>query len=105
MTRIELLEKFDIVYTNYIKLRWRHERVKNKFSPIIFELMAKWFNTWFANGENFQLKIPSKIKFSGSYRRKDIVRIFSELGLKVTRYTREYRKTIVHFEPISNSQQ
>lgn len=101
MTRQQLLDKFDIVYRNY-RFR-RNGRTKNKYYPILLELMQKWFNTWFAYGENFLLEIPSKIKFSGNYRRKDIVRIFSELGLKVTRYTREYGKTIVHFEPISES--
>ena len=86
MTRQQLLDKFDIVYRNY-RFR-RNGRTKNKYYPILLELQQKWFNPWFVNFESFLLEIPSKIKFS---------------GLKVTRYTREYGKTIVHFEPISES--
>ena len=46
----------------------------------------------------------SRIKLSGNYSRKLVVKAFSELGLTVTRYTREYGKTIVHFDDASNSQ-
>ena len=49
-------------------------------------------------------KLPRKIKLDVSIKRKCIVSIFSEVGLKVIRYTREYGRTIVYFEPISDSQ-
>ena len=48
-------------------------------------------------------EIPHKIKFNRSIKRKYIANALAEVGLKVTRYTREYGKTIVYFEPISNS--
>lgn len=40
----------------------------------------------------------SRIKLKGNYSRKLVVQVFSALGAKVTRYTREYGRTIVHFE-------
>lgn len=49
-------------------------------------------------------EIPQKIKFNHSIKRKYIASALAEIGLKVTRYTREYGKTIVHCEPISDSQ-
>lgn len=49
-------------------------------------------------------EIPQKIKFNRSIKRKYIVSALAEVGLKVTRYTREYGKTIVHLGPISDSQ-
>lgn len=45
-------------------------------------------------------EIPRKIKFNYSIKRKYFANALDELGLKVTRYTREYGKTIVHCEPI-----
>ena len=46
----------------------------------------------------------SRIKLKGNYSRKLIVQVFSALGAKVTRYTRKYGRTIVHFEDASDSQ-
>lgn len=45
----------------------------------------------------------SPIKLKGNYSRKLVVQVFSALGAKVTRYTREYGRTIVHFEDASDS--
>lgn len=45
-------------------------------------------------------EIPQKVKFDYSIKRKYVISVFSELGLRVTRYTREYGKTIVYFELI-----
>ena len=82
----------------------RHARAK--FYHLVRELDSQWFEPRYLKYPiSLDLeKIPSKIKFCRQYSRKDIVRIFSELGLKVTRYTNEYGKTIVHFEPISDSE-
>lgn len=45
----------------------------------------------------------SQIKLSGNYPRKFVVQVFSKIGVKVTRYTREYGRTIVYFEDASDS--
>lgn len=45
----------------------------------------------------------SQVKLSGNYPRKFVVQVFSKIGVKVTRYTREYGRTIVHFVDASDS--
>lgn len=76
-------------------------RVIDHYKPLVREINNfLWKN-------RYSLPCPQKIKFSRRYKRRDIVRIFYEIGgLKLTHYTNEYGKTIVHFnfEDVSVSQ-
>ena len=75
-------------------------RVKTKFYNLVLETESKLHLNSFIC---LNPKLPEKIKFSQTYKRKDVVRIFSEIGLEVTHYTVEYGRTIVHFRPSSVS--
>lgn len=98
--------RFTIIYTRYCGFCSSayfgiSQRVINHYKPLVREINNfLWEN-------RYSDPYPQKIKFSRHYKRRDIVRIFSEIGgLKITRYTNEYRKTIVHFnfEDVSDSQ-
>lgn len=98
--------RFTSVYTRYCGFCSSFyfgisQRVIDHYKPLVKEINNfLWEN-------RYSLPCPQKIKFSKRYKRRDIVRIFSEIGgLKVIRYTNEYGKTIVHFnfEDVSVSQ-
>ncbi len=76
------------------------KRVKTKFHNLVLEIESKLHLNPFIYLDS---KLPEKIKFSQTYKRKDVVRIFSEIGLDVTHYTVKYGRTIVHFRPSSVS--
>lgn len=94
------------VYTKYCNnspflLGGISARTENRYKPLVSEIRHFFWEN------RYSLPCPQKIKFSKRYKRRDIVRIFSEIGgLKVIRYTNEYGKTIVHFnfENVSVSQ-
>lgn len=76
------------------------ERTINRYKPLVEEIRYFFWENRYSD------PCPQKIKFSRHYKRRDIVRIFSEIGgLKIIRYTNEYGKTIVHFnfEDVSDS--
>lgn len=98
--------RFTSVYTRYCGFCSSayfgiSKRVIDHYKPLVREINNfLWKN-------RYSLPCPQKIKFSRPYKRRDIARIFSEIGgLKITRYTNEYGKSIVHFnfEDVSNSQ-
>lgn len=75
-----------------------------RYEPLVKEIYD-FFQKHLWNYRYFS-EIPKKIKFSRHYKRRDIARIFSEIGgLKITRYTNEYGRTLVYFEDLSNSLQ
>ncbi len=101
---IILKARFGNVYTRYCGFCSAayfgiSERTITRYKPLVKEI---WHFLW----ENeYSDPFPQKIKFSRHYKRRDISRIFSEIGsLKITRYTNEYGKTIVYFEDVSDSQ-
>lgn len=100
MTNAEFKKTLNKVYREYQRsfMAYLGPSEKTKIKGGIIEQIKDASDFWKATQE-----IPQKIKFNDSIKRKYIVSVFSELGLKVTRYTREYGKTIVHFEPISDS--
>ena len=99
----QLEARISDVYIRYCgrSANWRiSEKLTHRYGPIIREI-----NNFYQ--KNRYCCLPQKIKFSKHYKRRDINRIFDEIGgLKITRYTNEYGKTIVHFnfEDVSNSQ-
>lgn len=104
MNRKELDYRLETLLRKYITYN-TSETSYNRFSPIIFELEEKWHNTWVEEAWDchdgdinmWEAEIPSRVKFTTCYKRKDIMQIFSELGLKVISFTNVYGKTIVHF--------
>ena len=96
MTLLQLSYNVATLYRYYY-----HKYPARKKHYLLARELWKKFGYFDLTSETF----PNKVKFQGSYPFKLIYQSFSELGLKVTRYTREYEKTIVHFEPISDSQQ
>lgn len=101
MKLTDFFRTFEKVYGMYYDISRKSGINRSNYMKflIIVELKHKvlfWINN------NFE-EIPQKISFTYNIKRKYVISVFSELGLKVTRYTREYGKTIVYFEPISNS--
>ncbi len=85
----------------YCKFRYYKDNTStSKFYNLVLETESKLHLNSFIC---LNPKLPEKIKFSQTYKRKDVVRIFSEIGLDVTHYTVEYGRTIVHFRPSSVS--
>lgn len=85
------------VYTKYCDdyCQYVSRRVQKKYIPLIEDFKDKWH---FYYLDQLLIGHTIKIKLSDSYKRKDIIRIFSEFGFIVTCYTREYGRTIVHFK-------
>lgn len=85
------------VYTKYCDKYCQcvSRRVQKKYTPLIEDFKDKWYYYYF---DQLLVGCTIKLKLSGNYKRKDIVRIFTEFGFIVTRYTREYGHTIVHFK-------
>lgn len=100
MTNAELRKTLNEVYRKYQQsfMSYFGPSRKTEIKGVIVEYIKDKSDCW-----NDAEEIPRKIKFNDSIKRKYIVSVFSELGLKVTRYTKEYGKTIVHFEHISDS--
>lgn len=102
MTCTEFKETFKKVWNKYhYQIRSCGVKQHNYMKCLILIEIKYKLLSWI---ENDIKEIPQKIVFPDSIKRKYVVSLFSELGLKVTHYTREYGKTIVHFEPVSNSQ-
>lgn len=93
MTNKEFSTTLNEVYRKY-QCRFMSGKATKIKGGIIAQIKIAYLD----NGE-----VPQKIKFNHSIKRKYIANAVAELGLKVTRYTREYGKTIVHLEPISDS--
>ncbi len=91
------------IYTKYCDKYCQcvSRRVQKKYAPLIEDFKHKWHVYHFTK---IILGHIVKLKLSGSYKRKDIVRIFTEFGFIVTCYTREYGRTIVYFKSSSNSE-
>lgn len=98
MTYAEFLKTLKEVYRQY-QYRFRSYRGPSKQTKIKGGIIEKMGVLAWDTEE-----IPRKIKFNHSIKRKYIASALAEIGLKVTRYTREYGKTIVHCEPISDSE-
>ncbi len=96
--------RFNNVYTRYCGFCSTayfgiSERTITRYKPLVKEI------NHFFKKNRYSAPFPQKIKFSRHYKRRDISRIFSEIGsLKITRYTNKYGKTIVYFEDVSDSQ-
>ncbi len=90
------------VYTKYCDeyCQCVSQRVQKKYTPLIEDFKDKWR---FYHFTQLIVGRTLKLKLSDNYKRKDIVRIFTEFGFIVTRYTREYGRTIVYFKSNSNS--
>lgn len=77
-------------------------RTINRYKPLVRELYDFFSEQLWTH--RYISQIQKEIKFSRHYKRRDIARIFSEIGgLTITRYTNEYGKTIVYFKDASNS--
>lgn len=95
VTRREFYGNLSLV-RKYSNLSWLKYSCKSQYYPfyLVRELYEKAHH-WQLEG-SLDLEIPSKLKFSRVYPRKYIIKIFSELGFTVTRYTNEYGKTIIN---------
>ena len=96
----DFLKKLNDVYSIY----YNKSRISaiNRSNYMRFLIIAQLKHKILCEKNNNIEEIPQKVKFDSNIKRKYIISIFSELGLKVTRYTREYGKTIVYFEPINS---
>lgn len=105
MTIYQLCEKIDDIYcaSKNFQRPFLFSKI-NRYAQIDFniadDLLDKLLDFPFPT--KYHCTEISKIKLAGNYSRKNICRVFSQLGLKVTRYTREYGRTIVHFEDASD---
>lgn len=100
MTITQFSRIFEKVYDMYyLKARTVRGINSTNYEKFIIIVKLKYkLLSWIDNDEIKE--VPTKIKFDYSFKRKYIVAVFSELGFKVTRYSREYGKTIVHIESV-----
>lgn len=96
----DFLKTFNEVYSIYYKKSRTSGINRSNYMRFLIITQLKHKIVYWKNN-NIE-EIPQKVKFDYSIQRKYVISVFSELGLKVTRYTREYGKTIVYFEPIVN---
>lgn len=87
-------------YELYLPLSRSDENKVN----LLDDIVSKTEDIKLPRGRSVLSEPISRIKLKGNYSRKLVVQVFEKLDLKVTRYTREYGRTIVHFEEASDSQ-
>lgn len=90
-------------YTMNIHCRYPKNSQPEKIVSLVTEIYNK-SRSWHIDDEEPFRYIPRKMKFSNLYSREEIIQIFSELDWKVTYYKQSAHHTMVHFEPISDSE-
>lgn len=100
MLMTDFLKTFNNVYSIYYNKSRTSGINRSNYMRFLIIVQLKHKILYWKNN-NIE-EIPQKVKFDDNIKRKYIISVFSELGLRVTRYTREYGKTIVYFEPIAS---
>ena len=98
-----LYSRAENLSTHFKSFLWVANRKERQQHALIKDIVSSLGSIRLPNGRSVLNEEIEKIKLKGNYSRKLVVQVFSKLGLTVTRYTREYGRTIVHFEDASDS--